>query len=93
MAVWQGFVAALNAGNQNAALNMISPDARPVYQEAFATLGSQVTQLSRNWSAPEPVSSTSEYVTVLITAQEPAGSRGHLVTLVRDNEQWFVDRF
>ncbi len=93
MAAWQGFVAALNAGDGNAALNMISPDARPVYQAAFATLGSQVTQLSRTWSTPEPVSSTSDYATFLITAQEPAGSRGHLVTLVRDNDQWFVDTF
>lgn len=88
---WRAFRTSLDAGDAPSALNLVSVDAVPKYNDAFNSLGEALAGLSQNWSEPRPVNVGSDYVTLLIRDTTGGTTRAHLVTLTFENGRWVVD--
>jgi len=84
-AVWSGFVAALNAGDREAALAFVSRSARPRYAPVLGTLAASLPQVAASISALQPGSLSSTIGEYFVTRPAANGSvQVFMVYFLRD---------
>jgi len=92
--VWGQFVDRLKAGDADGALQLLSPEVRSKYDQAFRDLGEHLREVPDGWSKPVVVSVSLPFAEYFVSQTFKGEERGHLVYFVRHSkDQWFIESF